>query len=111
MRVWSAVAELLTEVVDRDRFDEVRALAVREAAGPFSTRGRIRGQAVERTVGHGAAPAASIRDCLQAWSLCWCWFWSIPGGLQGIGAAIEAPRRHPRASRYHPDPVDRSRSR
>ena len=41
---------LLTEVFDRDRFDEVRALAAREAAGPFATRGRIRPQGVERLV-------------------------------------------------------------
>ena len=41
---------LLTEVFDRDRLDEVRALAAREAAGPFVTRGRIGPGAVERVV-------------------------------------------------------------
>ena len=41
---------LLTEVFDRDRLDEVRALAAREAAGPFATRGRIRPHGVERLV-------------------------------------------------------------
>ena len=46
---------LLTEVFDRDRFDEVRALAAREAAGPFATRGRIRPQGVERLVVDGSA--------------------------------------------------------
>jgi len=50
---------LLTEVFDRDRFDEVRALAAREAAGPFATRGRIRPQGVERLVVDGPAPGAS----------------------------------------------------
>ena len=47
---------LLTEVFDRDRLDEVRALAVREAAGPFVTRGRIRPHGVERLVVDGPAP-------------------------------------------------------
>ena len=41
---------LLTEVFDHDRLDEIRALAAREAAGPFVTRGRIGPQAVERIV-------------------------------------------------------------
>ena len=41
---------LLTEVFDRERLDEVRALAAREAAGSFATRGRIRPQGVERLV-------------------------------------------------------------
>ncbi len=41
---------LLTEVFDRDRLDEVRALAAREAAGPFVTRGRIGSLGVERLV-------------------------------------------------------------
>ena len=49
---------LLTEVFDRNRFDEVRALAAREAAGPFATRGRIRPQGVERLVLDGPAPGA-----------------------------------------------------
>ena len=41
---------LLTEVFDRSRLDEVRALAAREAAGPFGTRGRIGPRSVERAV-------------------------------------------------------------
>ncbi len=41
---------LLTEVFDRDRLDEARALAGREAAGPFVTRGRIGPRTVERVV-------------------------------------------------------------
>ena len=41
---------LLTEVFDRDRLDEIRTLAAREAAGPFVTRGRIGPRAVERIV-------------------------------------------------------------
>ena len=41
---------LLTEVFDRDRLDEIRALAAREAAGPFVTCGRIGPRAVERVV-------------------------------------------------------------
>ena len=41
---------LLTEVFDRDRLDEVRSLAAREAAGPFVTRGRIGPRSVERIV-------------------------------------------------------------
>ena len=46
---------LLTEVLDRERLDEVRALAAREAAGPFVTRGRIGPRRVERVVTGGAA--------------------------------------------------------
>ena len=46
---------VLTEVFDRDRLDEVRALAVRETAGPFVTRGRIGPRRVERIVDDGAA--------------------------------------------------------
>ena len=46
---------LLTEVFDRDRLDEARALAAREAAGPFATRGRIRPHGVERLVVDGTA--------------------------------------------------------
>ena len=49
---------LLTEVFGRDRLDEVRVLAGREAAGPFSTRGRIGPRAVERVVQDAAAPEA-----------------------------------------------------
>ena len=46
---------LLTEVFDRERLDEVRALAAREAAGPFVTRGRIGPRRVERVVTGGVA--------------------------------------------------------
>ena len=49
---------LLTEVFDRDRLDEVQALAVREAAGPFVTRGRIGPGRVERIVDDGVAREA-----------------------------------------------------
>ena len=41
---------LLTEVFERDRLDEIRVLAAREAAGPFVTRARIGPRTVERTV-------------------------------------------------------------
>ena len=41
---------VLTEVFDRGRLDEARALAAREAAGPFTTRGRIGARSVERAV-------------------------------------------------------------
>ena len=47
--------QLVTEVFDRERLDEVRALAAREAAGPFATRGRIGPAMVERVVIGGAA--------------------------------------------------------
>ena len=49
---------LLTEVFDRERLDEIGALAAREAAGPFVTRGRIRPHGVERLVVDGPAPGA-----------------------------------------------------
>ena len=49
---------LLTEVFDRDRLEEVRALAAGEAAGPFVTRGRIGPRAVERAVEGGGADEA-----------------------------------------------------
>ena len=49
---------LLTEVFDRERLDEVRALAAREAAGPFATRGRIRPHGVERVVVDGSVSGA-----------------------------------------------------
>ena len=49
---------LLTEVFDRDRLDEIRALAAREAGGPFATRGRIRPHGVERVVVDGSASGA-----------------------------------------------------
>ena len=56
---------LLTEVFERDRLDEIRALATREAAGPFVTRGRIGPRAVERIVidnaGH-EVPSVAIED-------------------------------------------------
>ena len=51
--------QLLTEVFDRDRLDEVQALAAREAAGPFVTRGRIGPRAVERIVDEDVAREAS----------------------------------------------------
>ena len=41
---------LLTEVFDRDRLDELRTLAAREAAGPFVSEGRIGPWMVERIV-------------------------------------------------------------
>ena len=50
---------LLTEVFERDRLDEIRALAAREAAGPFVTRGRIGPRAVERIVIDGAGHEGS----------------------------------------------------
>ena len=49
---------MLTEVFDRERLDEARALAVREAAGPFVTRGHIGASAVERTVVDGGRSEA-----------------------------------------------------
>ena len=56
---------LLTEVFERDRLDEIRTLAAREAAGPFVTRGRIGPRAVERVVidaaGH-EVPSVAIED-------------------------------------------------
>ena len=56
---------LLTEVFDRDRLGEVRALAAREAAGPFVTRGRIGPGTVKRIVVDNAgheAPSVAIED-------------------------------------------------
>ena len=47
---------LLTEVFDRERLDEIRALAAREAAGPFVTRGRLRPHGVDRLVVDAPAP-------------------------------------------------------
>ena len=49
---------LLTEVFDRDRLDEVRALAAHEVAGPFVTRGRIGPRRVERIVNESVAREA-----------------------------------------------------
>ena len=55
--------QLLTEVFDRDRLDEVRALAAREAGGPFATRGTIGPQAVERVAdGDGALDSLDSLD-------------------------------------------------
>ena len=51
---------LLTEVFDRARLDEVRDLAAREAAGPFTTRGRIRPHGVERQVIDGPTRGAHL---------------------------------------------------
>ena len=51
--------QLLTEVFDRDRLDEIQALAAREAAGPFVTRGRIGLRSVERIVDEDVAREAS----------------------------------------------------
>ena len=53
---------LLTEVFERDRLDEVRALATREAAGPFVTRSRVGPHGVERLVVDGAASGALEAD-------------------------------------------------
>ena len=53
---------LLTEVFDRQRLDEVRALAAREVAGPFTTRGRIGPHGVERLVVDGVAPGGLDAD-------------------------------------------------
>ena len=53
---------LLTEVFDRERLDEVRALAAREAAGPFVTRGRIGSRCVDRLVVDSAAAGAPDAD-------------------------------------------------
>ena len=50
--------QLLTEVFDRDRLDEIQALAAREAAGPFVTRGRIGPRSVERIVDEEVAREA-----------------------------------------------------
>ena len=47
---------LLNEVFGRDRLDEARSLAAREADGPFRTRGRLGPRAVERAVDDTVAP-------------------------------------------------------
>ncbi len=47
---------ILNEVFGRDRLDEVRDLAAREAAGPFRTRGRLGPRSVERAVDDSVAP-------------------------------------------------------
>jgi len=56
---------LLTEVFDRDRLDEARGLAAREAAGPFVTRGRIGPRGVERLVLDGTTPRAPAADVID----------------------------------------------
>ena len=53
---------LLTEVLDRERLDEVRALARREAAGPFVTEGRIGPHGVERLAVGGTRPGVLDAD-------------------------------------------------
>ena len=53
---------LLTEVFDRDRLDEIRALARREAAGPFVTEGRIGPHGVERLAVGGTRPGVLDAD-------------------------------------------------
>ena len=58
---------LLNEVFGRDRLDEVRSLAAREADGPFRTRGRLGPRAVERAVDDTVAsdgPAVEIEGDL-----------------------------------------------
>ena len=58
---------LLNEVFGRDRLDEVRSLAAREADGPFRTRGRLGPRAVERAVDDSVAsdgPAVEIEGDL-----------------------------------------------
>ena len=47
---------MLNEVFGRDRLDEVRTLAAREAAGPFGTRGWLGPLTVERAVDDSVAP-------------------------------------------------------
>ena len=47
---------ILNEVLARDRLAEVRALAAREADGPFGTRGRIGPRGIERTIDDTIAP-------------------------------------------------------
>ena len=53
---------LLTEVFDRERLEEIRALARREAAGPFVTEGRIGPHGVERLAVGGARPGVLDAD-------------------------------------------------
>ena len=53
---------LLTEVFDRERLDEIRALARREAAGPFVTEGRIGPHGVERLAVGGTRPGVLDAD-------------------------------------------------
>ena len=58
---------LLNEVFGRDRLDEARSLAAREADGPFRTRGRLGPRAVERAVDDTVAsdgPAVEIEGDL-----------------------------------------------
>ena len=53
---------LLTEVFDRERLAEIRALARREAAGPFVTEGRIGPHGVERLAVGGTRPGVLDAD-------------------------------------------------
>ena len=95
--------QLLTEVFDRDRLDEVRALATREAAGPFVTRGCIGPRRVDRQVVDGAAPgglgpAQAIPGANPP---------SVVGFPPGGDAARERPRhdRRPRGGAHSGVPV------
>ena len=47
---------VLNEVFGRNRLEEVRALAAREAAGPFGTRGQLGAQVLARAIDHTVAP-------------------------------------------------------
>ena len=47
---------VLNEVFGPDRLEEVRALAAREAAGPFGTRGQLGARAVSREIDDAVAP-------------------------------------------------------
>lgn len=47
---------VLNEVFGRDRLDEVRALAAREAAGPFGTRGQLGTRVLARAIDDTVAP-------------------------------------------------------
>ena len=80
---------LLTEVFDRERLDEAQALAAREAAGSFMTRGQIGSHGVERLVldrkGQSAGRGASGMQALA------------PVVLEGDGLIIERFRDDHRA--------------
>ena len=47
---------VLNEVFGRDRLDEVRAFAAREAAGPFGTRGQLGARVLTRAIDDTVAP-------------------------------------------------------
>ena len=47
---------VLNEVFGRDRLDEVRALAAREASGPFGTRGQLGARVLARAIDDTVAP-------------------------------------------------------